>query len=158
MNNSVYRNEVEYIGIDKYIPNDIRAFKSLDIGEICEINALSPDVYKALKVKVDSRIIDYRVIDTISGTAVDGQKLTGKKVILNGIVTFRIEYTSTDEEDSIYVIYGKKEFNAVVALSTNTSRNCRLIPSVFIEDIYIRKINKRNVFFYCLLLVMIELD
>lgn len=158
MNNSIYRNEIEYLGIDNYIPNDIRSFKSTDISKLCEINTLSPDVNRVLKVKVDSKIIDYRFIDTIAGSSIDGQKTTGKKAILNGRITFRIEYTSIDQEDCIYVIYDKKDFNAVISLSPNTQKSQRLIPSIFIEDVYTRKIDKRNVFFYATLIVMVELD
>ncbi|MBW4829587.1 MAG: hypothetical protein KZY61_09385, partial [Clostridiaceae bacterium] len=67
-------------------------FKQLSKEEYVKISAQKPDAEEILNTLVDIEIINTKVIKTPVSTSLEGQKLTGFKLIVEGMLNQKVEY------------------------------------------------------------------
>ncbi|MGL4731130.1 MAG: SPOCS domain-containing protein [Clostridium sp.] len=154
---SVLRNMVEYCGIAEYIPNDIKAFKQINVDEILQLNEYSPNIKEIVKISVKNNVKHSRIVRTSSGTSLEGQELTGWKFVVKGSLDIRIDYSSNTVGDTLYTFSKNIDFSSFVILPNNYSRSIKVIPSIFVEDIYGEVLDPRSLLINITLLLSAEL-
>jgi len=148
---SIIRDLVELSGIADNFPIYPKAFSEISIEENVTIPDQKPEIEQVLKVIADIKIISKRIIETPVGKGVSGIVSTGVKLSLEGILRQKILYVADEPAQSVHAVEFEKLFSAFIILpKTQTpipSSLCdQICVETFIEDIYIKQIDKRTIF------------
>ncbi|MGL4450210.1 MAG: hypothetical protein ACRCTZ_03330 [Sarcina sp.] len=131
----VIRNCIEYCGIADYIPCDVLGFDDFIIEEIVEIID-KPKIKYFTKCKTEQSIFKTEIVDLNS--------LDGKfKMKIEGSLNSLIEYISLEYNNLICTDRKKFNFNVVVE-GQRVDKYKKIISNIFIEDIYLKKINEKK--------------
>lgn len=110
-----------------------------------KINLNEPDVSEIRNVISEVLIKNYYEINTVNNLSYENSKLTGKKVIINGVVKNKIEYLVDDENNSLYLTTRETLFNTFINIPSEYDCNyINLNPKC--EDIYFKLMDKRSLF------------
>lgn len=142
---NLMRDGVLYSGIDDYIPENIDSFTQMNVDKILNIDKDMPDIDDILKVSIDSNIKNNKIVKTAIGVSLEGQKLTGYKLLSEGEFNIRIDLCADDSVSSIYTFRQKIFFNNSTTLPSDSNLNSRIYENIYIEDIYSQKLSKREV-------------
>lgn len=152
---------IEYAGIADEFPCHPTAFKQFSVQETVCLPEAKPDIEQIIKVMAEVVIISTRVIKT-PGTAenpivsLEGQRLTGRKLIVEGEVRQKIEYVADEPAQAVYVEHTNIPFSNYIVLGENYIPGCNLIVTGYIEDIFAKQIDKRYIFKNITILVTAE--
>lgn len=131
------------------------------LPEIVDIPVQKPDMEGVLEVHSCIDIISQRVIKTpvvtgytASGVSVLGENipnsestnLTGRKLIIEGLLKQKVIYTAAVDEQSIHSASFVIPFSTFIIIEKNTplSQKFRITP--YIEDIFACRLSERSVF------------
>lgn len=134
-----------YQGISDYIPYDIDSFTQENINKVIKINNKLPDINEVIKVSIASSIRDEKIVKTAIGTSLEGQKLTGYKLLTEGEFSVRIDFCTDTSSGCMYTYKDIMFFNNATTLDEDSNKNSKLLTSVYIEDIYAKKLNNREI-------------
>ncbi|MBW4829552.1 MAG: DUF3794 domain-containing protein, partial [Clostridiaceae bacterium] len=95
---------------------------------------------------VDIEIINTKVIKTPVSTSLEGQKLTGFKLIVEGMLNQKVEYIACDKEQSVHAAHFRVPFSTFIVLPENYVEGTNVEVEAIVEDIYSQLIDKRTVF------------
>ena len=140
----VVKEKIEYNGISSYIPNNIKAFTQVNINEILYIDKSAPDFSDLVKVDIKSNISNSRIVKTPTGKSLDGQYLTGWKLLLNGFLDVRLDYCSNSTNTALCTTKNKIIFDCGVTLSEKSTYKSKVINNIFIEDINAEILDERS--------------
>lgn len=76
----------------------------------------------------------------------EGTKLTGRKLVIEGILRQKIIYTADVPSQSVHSVHFDIPFSAFVIIQGTAIGSYRFEVEPYIEDIYICAINKRQIF------------
>lgn len=141
---NVVRDGISYNGINDYIPTDISSFTQRSIDEIIILDTIMPDLDDILKVSVSIVLDDGKIVKTAQGTSLEGQLLTGYKLLSEGMFIVRIDYCSESNNGCIYTFRKSIYFNNATTISKNKGESGKIIENVYVEDIYAEKLNERE--------------
>lgn len=126
------------------------------IPEVLCIPKQKPDVEQILTLTSRVDIISQRVVrtpqvDDGGSPAVlvpnyEGTFLTGRKLIIEGILRQKIIYTADVEEQSVHAAHFDVPFSAFIILPVDTPRFTKYKIEPCIEDIFVCSVSKRQVF------------
>lgn len=142
---NIIREKTIYSGITDYIPEDIESFTQMNINKILNLEDYLPDIDEILKVSVFSTVKDSKIVKTAIGTSLEGQHLTGYKLLTEGEFSVQVNYSSDDESNGIYIHTDILYFSNATTLNAEINQDFRTISNVYIEDIYADKISSREV-------------
>ncbi len=153
---SIVKNLIEYVGINQQIPADysVSIFKELMIQEHVTLSDCFPDIEQITRVTVCVEIKNAYVIDTpISNTNTDGsiinssgQILTGKKLVIDGIIHQMIHYVADTDQQQVVVLDNNYSFGTFAVLPATASiSNSHYIITPYIEDIMVDIVDARNI-------------
>lgn len=132
------------------------------IPEIVSIPTQKPDIESVVEVHSCIDIISSRVIKTpvVTGYTNDANveipgedipnsectRLTGRKLIVEGILRLKVVYTANVSEQSIHSASYTTPFSTFIIVAPNTalSQNFRVYP--YIEDLFAFKLSNRSIF------------
>lgn len=155
---SVMRNFVEIVGIDTdCIPEDITAFKQFNIEETVCVPPQKPDIEQVLRVISNVDIISTRVIKTPVGTSLEGEILTGWKVVVEGQINQLIQYVADCPDQPSHAAHFIVPFSTFIVLPEDFVIGTPLTVTPFIEDIFVEQLDSRCVFKNTTLLITVEL-
>lgn len=143
---NLFNQNIEYKGINKYISNNMENFAQFNVSYIFQIGSENKDILNISKVEVKSDVTYFEVINTPKGISLEGQCLTGKKMILCGDLNFKIEYISDGSNQNIEVRHTKVPISVCISIDNEDYDFIGLYPSFSIEDIYCRKENNKDVY------------
>lgn len=144
---------IEVIGIDDTTPLEDGDFKQLQIQKNLSIPVHHPEVGQILSVTVKAEIKETQIINTPIAKSNEGQILSGKKILVRGILFYKLEYVIDNEDQLLYSIEFKELFSDDIVIDDNTDCITPVIVIPYIEDIYIKQISKRNIFISVILLI-----
>ncbi|MGO5075974.1 SPOCS domain-containing protein [Clostridium sporogenes] len=124
----------------------LASFKQLSREEYVKIPIQKPDIEEILNTLVDIKITDTKVIKTPVGISLEGQKLTGHKLIVEGILNQKVEYISCAKEQSVHAAHFRVPFSSFIVLPENFVEGTSIQVEGMVEDIYTKLINKRTIF------------
>ena len=158
MGDGIVRGLVEYHGISDNIPMDLRSFKTLALDNIIEIKESAPDIEDILKVRVKGEIDNSRILKTAVGNSLDGQELTGWKLVMYGRLKVQVDYSSKSQGPAVYVSNFFLNFSSFITLSNKTSISSRIYPNVFIEDIHVKNLDAKKLFTTATIIITADVD
>ena len=144
---------IQVIGIDDTTLLEAGDFKQLQIQKNISIPAHLPEVGQILSVTVRAEIKETQIITTPISKSNEGQALSGKKILVRGILFYKLEYVMGKEDQPLYSIEFKELFSDDIVIDHNTDCITPVIVTPYIEDADIRQISKRNIFISVILLI-----
>ena len=153
---SITRNLIEYIGISEYLPIDIESFKQVYIKNDITLNENKADIDSISKIIAKAKILNTRIIKTPKGISLDGYRLTGYKLLVEGSIYYKIQYTNSDENQSLNLADIDTRFLAFVIMPENFTLGDNFSSSIFIEDINAEILSKRKISINTSLLIISE--
>lgn len=154
---SIMRNFVEIIGIDvNCIPEDLSAFKQFNIEETVCIPDAKPDIEQVIKVIAKINITSTRIIKTPIGTSLEGQVLTGWKVIVEGEVDQKVQYVADLPDQPSHAAHFNIPFSTFVVLPEEFVIGTPVTVTPFIEDVFVEQLDNRCIFKNITLLLAVE--
>ncbi|MCY6958954.1 MULTISPECIES: DUF3794 domain-containing protein [Clostridium] len=154
---SVMRNFIEIEGINSNcIPENVSAFKQFNIEETACLPITKPDIEQILKVIADVEIKSTRAIRTPVGTSLEGQVLTGWKLVIEGKVNQKVQYVADLPEQPSHAAHFSVPFSTFVVLPEDFVMGTPVTVTPFLEDIYVEQLDKRCIFKNITLLLAVE--
>ena len=138
-------------------PTKDRRWTQLFIPEILCIPHQKPDVEQLLSVNSVIKIFSQRVVNTpvlITGTPpvaepvenAEGTMLTGKKLVVEGLLRQKIVYTAAVENQAVHAAHFDVPFSAFIILDQNDPLTRKFKIDACIEDIFVTTISDREIF------------
>lgn len=121
-------------------------FKQTNIQNYFEIPCKKPDIKQINVVTANVEIENCYAIETPIGTSIEGQQLTGYKMIIHGNIIFIIDYTADVPEQNVHSAHYCSPFSTFVILPSNFSFSCQSSINAIIEDVYSNQISNRCFF------------
>lgn len=141
--NKKIENMIEYNGINRILPKNPTTFTQFSLNKTLCIPIEKPDIERI--VRIDTKIIidKYEIIKTPKGTSLEGQILTGCKLIVYGRITQLMMYVANETEQSVHSAHFEEYFCKYIVLPKNFNKftSIKVIPSI--EDISITDYDNR---------------
>lgn len=159
---SFIRNSIEYYGIDSLNNRlcklqDIKNFKQSNINlQLC-LPKEKPNIGQILSVKIDKNISKTKLVKTPVGKSMEGQILTGYKLLVMGDIGFEINYVASGCNQSVHSFHGCVPFCEYVVMPEVFNVEETIVPEIYIEDIYINQKDCRCMYGSVTLMVVAEL-
>ena len=142
----VVRNCIEYEGIVDCIPCDVIGFNDCIIEKI-NILKNQPKIKYFTKCKANIVAGDVEILKFD-----DNQY----KASVEGILNIRVEYLSSDYDNLICAERKQIDFNIIIDISEEFDGGTKIITNLFIEDMYLKKINEEKYFISFSILGIVE--
>lgn len=148
---------IEYKGVAECLPLEIDSFTQIIVDGGTGLSIEMPDIGSVIKVSTDAKISNTRIIKTPIGISLDGIRLTGYKLILEGETKSKVQYVADELDDSVYTIISRIPFISYIVMPEGFSPSCRIATSVFVEDIFVERENSRGIYENVSLLLTAEI-
>lgn len=132
------------------------------LPEIVDIPDVKPNMEGIIEVRSCIEILSQRVVKTPSvigyeaddGTFIPGNtignnectNLTGRKLVIEGLLTQKVIYTAEVAEQSVHSAHFSIPFSTFIIIEPNTPLSQRYRVTPYIEDIYVCRLSERSVF------------
>lgn len=137
---------IEVSGISDELPVNPIHFKQLSVQEVMSIPTVKPDVEQIVCVFAEIIIKYSNVIRTPRGTSVEGQKLTGYKLVVEGVIAQKVEYVADEPTQSVHAAHFNMPFSTFIVLPATFVPGTPVEITGYIEDIFVKLLNKREIF------------
>lgn len=128
-------NMIEYQGISDIFPDNPTTFTQITVcSDLC-IPGFKPDIQRVTKVSTSVYINDYKVIKTPIATSLEGQNLTGTKLIVHGTIKYVVVYIADDCTQSLYSAAFIEPFCTFVVLPNYFLSSTPIDITPYIEDV-----------------------
>ncbi|MGL6105710.1 hypothetical protein [Romboutsia sp.] len=154
-------NFIDYIGIDENLPTNIKYFKEDLLDTVFSKKDETKEIHTIISTSVDCNVNSIKLVNTSSRTSNEGQKLSGKKLLVEVKLSYRIKYTTNTKETSLYILKTShtKVIYIVVPREINgfkiedLVRKNKVSVETFIEDLYVSSRGPNSIYIRTLLLV-----
>ncbi|MEG0857421.1 MAG: DUF3794 domain-containing protein [Terrisporobacter sp.] len=143
---NIQKNLILYNGISNCKPSNIQYFNQINIDFTLCLPKQKPDIDQITKVWIDTCIVESEIIKTPIGTSLEGQILTGYKLLVCGDIKLKIEYIACDTTQSVHSAHTVIPFCEYIVLPTNTNPNTLINPSIIVEDIFSEQLDCRCIY------------
>lgn len=121
------------------------------IPEFLTIPSQKPDIEQLISITSRIKIIAQKVIETPKPTSgneenLEGTRLTGKKLIVEGVLRQKVVYTADVAEQSLHSAHFDIPFSVFIIIPEETELTDKFRIQHCIEDIFACKLNKRQIF------------
>lgn len=108
---------------------------------------VKPSIEQVEGINAKIEIIKSKIIATpVSvGTNFEGKKVTGFKLLVEGLICISVSYVSKKIDQSLHSFHGKIPFSAFIVLPTSTALTDSFHVSACIEDIIVKQVCDRKV-------------
>ncbi|MGL4762159.1 MAG: hypothetical protein ACRCWG_11985 [Sarcina sp.] len=142
------KNLIEYIGLSKYFPNNLKIFKKATLKAPITLLDTEPSVNQITKVFLEIQLIETVLIDTATGHSLDGNILTGKKLICYALANYKIYYISNEKPQTIQFYNSKLPIVESIVVPTTYKQECNIATSIFVDDILCQSSSEKDLFLY----------
>lgn len=145
---SIVKNLIEYAGIAdiSQLPDEMLAFKQLTVQEHLTLPTAKPDIEQLVRVMAEISITSTKIIETPKGKSKEGQILTGRKIIIEGMIHQKIEYVADEPTQSVHGAHFNVPFSTFIVLPEDFEDGTVVTIIPYIEDIHAQQIGKRKIF------------
>lgn len=140
------RNLIEYHGISNGIYGTSPHFKQMNVEFTFCVPTQKPDIEQVVKVWVKPSIFSYKVVKTPKGTSLEGQNVTGYKLMIQGDIQYKVEYVALEPEQSLHTAHTTIPFCGYVVLPERFNPNVFIATNVEVEDIYSDLVDTRCIY------------
>lgn len=138
------RKLIEYYGIEDANFSDIYAFKEFNVSSIFNIDDFSKNIINIIKFSSTAKVNDYEIIKTPVGISLEGQILSGYKLLISGDLNLKYEYS--DQNENLNTGYENIPFYVSVVLDSNVNLYRPMKVSFTVNDILCEKINYKTIY------------
>lgn len=141
----VMRDLIQYEGIEgcNYTNG---SFKQTNVDNTFCVPVVKPDIEQIVKVWGNAEIYKYRIIKTPVGESLEGQLLTGYKLIIMGQIKMKYEYVALEETQSVHTAHNVVPFCSYIVMPKKFNPSSLVFPTVLIEDIHSEQVGDRCVY------------
>jgi hypothetical protein len=135
------------------------SWTEISIPEVLKIPCEKPDIENIDKIFINVKIISKRVIKTPNSNGTpnaEGTLLTGRKLIIEGVLNQKIVYTADVPEQSVHSAHFQVPFSAYIVIPADTELYDKFCVKTCIEDVYTEVFSKRGIFKNVTLLLKAE--
>ena len=132
-------------------------FRQVDKDEYLKIPSEKPDIQEIDGVSASVEIFNTQIIKTPIVNSTEGQILTGYKLLITGYIHETIEYTSNNDYQVMYSTSYQLPFSDYIILPVDFNINSRVEVEGKVENVYYKKINKREFFNNATLLLVAKI-
>lgn len=143
---SIVKNLIEISGLADNLPENPTAFKQFTVQEMLVLPLAKPDIEQIVKVLAEVVITSIRVIKTPVAISLEGQILTGFKLVVEGEVRQKIEYVADEPTQSVHAAHFDIPFSTFIVLPDTFIIGTPITVTGYIEDIFVEMIDKRTIF------------
>lgn len=152
----IMRSLIQYEGIDKCNYTE-GTFKQMNVDNVFCIPLVKPDIEQIVKVWANSEICKYDIIKTPIGESLEGQVLTGYKLVLMGELKMKYEYVALESTQSVHTAHTIIPFCGYIVLPKKFNPCSIVFPTILIEDIHSEQVNDRCIYTNVTLMLNAEL-
>ncbi|MCT4605597.1 MAG: DUF3794 domain-containing protein [Marinisporobacter sp.] len=137
--------DLDNFTVDTADPN----WTEISIPEVLSIPPQKPDIETIDKVFVKVKIISKRVVETPNsngGDNAEGTQLTGRKLIIEGILKQKVVYTANVPQQTVHSAHFDVPFSAFIVLNAATDLDAQFCVKACVEDVFIKALNDREIF------------
>ncbi|MGL5380750.1 hypothetical protein [Clostridium sp.] len=135
------------------LPADPKYFKEEAICEVLTIPCQKPDMERPLEVIVWAEIENIRTVETEQGVSVEGQKLSGTKLVVEVRLKEKLTYVANEATQTVHAAHYEtlKSMFVIVPSELNGKPICNLLKSQrlrvipYVEDVTWRMLDCRNI-------------
>ena len=125
---------------------NITSFKQITIDEYLKIPTQKPDIEQINNISGKVKILNCHVIKTSKLTSLEGQGLSGNKLVVHGELNQVVEYTAKDTNQSIHVAHYDIPFSTFIVLPESYKIGSKVEVTGILEDVFFNAIDERNFF------------
>jgi len=137
---------IEVSGLNNCLPEKIENYQQISLSEKLLIPASQPLIKSLIRVSCGVDICSQKVVSTPVSTSFDGKILTGWKLIVEGFISFNIEYAAEEEANTLHGLHFEIPFCSYIVLPRDFRLHSQIIVKGYIEDIKIEKLSNRKLF------------
>jgi hypothetical protein len=139
--------DTESIVFDKDSKCD-RSFTEISIPEVLTLPDEKPDIEQVEKVFIRVKIVSKRVVKTPEADCpnAEGTKLTGKKLVVEGVLRQKIVYTAALPDQPVHAAHFDVPFSAFIILDKWADCDDSFCVDVCVEDVFVKVFNCRDIF------------
>lgn len=142
----VIKDLVEYNGISALTDDNLKNFKQMNVDYTFCIPDVKPNIDQLIKVWIDSCIVESKLVKTPIGTSLEGQIVTGYKLLIAGDLFLKIEYSACNSTGSVHTAHTTIPFCGYIVLPSDINPYYIVKPGIVIEDIFSDTIDCRCVY------------
>ncbi len=154
---NIQRDLIEYSGIDLCPVKNKKNFTQFNLEEVFCIPTQKPDIEQISKVWVEGEINCKELVKTPVGESVEGQILTGYKLLVCGEISLKVQYVACEPTQTVHTAHTKFPFCTYVVLPADTNKNSIIKPSVVIEDIFSEQLDERCIYNNITLMLLVDI-
>lgn len=147
-------NEIEINGIADTFPSFSNTFKEFQIQKNLCIPSDKPDIEEIIYVNIYTKIYESYTISSPKSLSQQSQILTENKLIVYGEILLKIQYTAYSFDQSVHASEFKIPFSNYIVMDEHYNPDLDSYISPYIEDVFIRQVNKRN--FYTNIMLLLD--
>ncbi|MGL5380752.1 hypothetical protein [Clostridium sp.] len=151
----VIRDLIHYEGIETCRYTN-RSFRAMNIDNTFCIPVNKSDIEKIVKVGVNGKVYKYKLIKTPVGRSLEGQILTGYKLLIMGELQLEYQYVELEKKQNVHTVYNRVPFAGSVVMPEMFNICEILHPMILIEDIDTNKVSTRCI--YTNVTIMLNVD
>lgn len=155
---SIERGLIEYNGIDVCRKNNLKNFKQVNYESTFCVPGQKPDIEQIVKVYAKTSISKSEIVKTPVGKSLEGQEVTGYKLLISGDINYKIQYVANEATQSVHTFHKCVPFCGYVVLPKNFNTGVYISPSALIEDISVEQIDCRCVYSNITLLLLVDIN
>lgn len=143
---TVVRGLIEYSGLDNCRKNNLKNFRQINYENTFSIPCQKPDMEQILKVHAETSVLKYAIVETPVGISLEGQEVTGYKLLVSGDIRYRIQYVANEVTQAVHTFHKTVPFCGYIVLPKNFYKGAYINPSALIEDIVVEQIDERCIY------------
>lgn len=143
---SIIKNYIEYSGLADDLPIGPTSFKEFIVQRNLVLPESNPEIHQILKISAEVIVSGKKVIRTPIGTSLEGQILTGFKLVVEGELSVKAEYAAHEEEQPVYAAHFNTPFCTYIVLPKDFIIGTPITVTGYIDDITVDMANKRTIY------------
>lgn len=140
------RELIAYEGISTCTPKDLKYFNQVIQDFTFCVPVQKPDIEQIVKVWTTPCIRTQKIVKTPKGTSLEGQQVTGYKLMVVGDIHYKVEYVALECEQSLHTAHTVIPFCGYIVLPEKFSLNNFITASVLVEDAHAEQLDKRCIY------------
>ncbi|MGL4912857.1 MAG: hypothetical protein ACRC3Y_10570 [Romboutsia sp.] len=137
-------NYINYIGLNDNLPINIKYFKEELFDVMCVKKPNAKTICDIVSVSIDCSINSIKLLNTATRTSNEGNKLSGKKLLIELDFSYSIKYTTDSVEKYLYILNSNTTKIIYIVVPTEIDnvpiedlvRKKKINVQTYIEDLY----------------------
>lgn len=142
----ITRDLIEYNGIEMCSHNSLSSFKQMNTDYVFCLPDAKPDIEQIIKVWIDACVISSKLVKTPVGTSLEGQTVTGYKLLISADISLKFQYVACDTTQTIHSAHTVFPISGYIVLPENFNPSSAVRPYISIEDIFSEQMDCRCIY------------